>query len=80
MSNLHEVKFGPRKDIPTQLRDIAKMLEDGEFGEVTGGVIILNTPYCDVFGLGRGDLHESYFLMGVAQQKFAGRVARESDQ
>ena len=70
MSNIHEVKFGNLTDIPAQLRNIAKMIEDGEFGEVTGGVVIINNAEYDIFGLGRADPFESHFLMGVGQQKF----------
>ena len=69
MSNIHEVNFGNLHNIPAQIREIANMIERGDLGEVTGGVLVLNNNAYDVFGLGRSDDRESCFLMCVGQRK-----------
>lgn len=67
--SVQEVHFGNLHNIPEQLREIARMIEDGLLGEVTGGVLVINNEVTDVFGIGRSDAFESVYLMAAGQQK-----------
>lgn len=64
------------QNIPEVLRDLAKKIEEGEYGEVRTVLIVLPAPVRVVFGIGR--IADSLHAVGMLQEAIAGLLDPES--
>jgi hypothetical protein len=83
MSNIYKLDTAQLSDIPKLLRSMADHIEEGTYGNVVAGVVVLedNTNQLTLFGLGAATDHRSVSILAGAQQtliqKTFGRLKPE---
>ena len=65
---LQETNF---RNIPATLRNIAKEIELGCYGDVKDACLILDGTHIDVFHAGGGDVGDAVLLMNIGIAKLA---------
>lgn len=58
-----------KRDVAAMLREIAKTIDSGEFGEANSCVVVLNAEHLHVFGIGVADGTVTHYLLACAQRK-----------
>lgn len=66
-ASLHVLPVGNLLNVAQQLREIADEIEQGRYGEVNEGALVL--PSVDVFGLGGADGTVTHYLLARGQRK-----------
>lgn len=66
------------QDIPSTLRNIADSIEDGEYGEAAGCVVVLDADQLEVFYTGTGEAApNAHLLLHAGAGKMVQRVLDE---
>lgn len=76
MSNVIQLAPMINGNIPNTLRAIADCMEQGEYGNIKAGVMVLETDNSalELFGLGPEDKHRALAILGGAQITLSTRI------
>lgn len=68
-ATLHALPVPGLQNIPLLLRNIAGGIENGDYGDVSEAVLVIDGNTLDVFGLGTADGTVSHYMLARAQRK-----------
>lgn len=68
-ATLHALPVPGLQNIPLVLRNIADAMENGDYGDVNEGVLVIGGNELEVFGLGIADGVTSHYMLARAQRK-----------
>lgn len=76
MSKIHKLDSAILSDIPNVLRAVADAMEQGSYGKVTAGVMVIETDQhkLELFGFGAAEKHRAISLMAGGQQILIQRL------
>lgn len=62
------------RDVPATLRNIAKGIEEGQYGDVKQVVVAIQGSTLDIFHSGEGDAESAHLLFSCAARKLENAV------
>lgn len=68
-ASIHALPVPGLQNIPELLRNIADSIEDGTFGTVSEGVLVIAGNEIEIFGLGTADGTVAHYLLARGQRK-----------